>query len=438
MKTRETIKNVMLCVLFLIMIELIYSTLVWGVWKAQGRDLPDSLVALAIEKLNGKSEIQHTSVEAKTAVYPRSVALGDGANLYITAFDEETIKKTYSDLSPLFAAALESARDLKTESDEDYEKSLSKKVVYLSYENAVPFMALAAWLGVEDAAIWGSAESIILSEYQGGIKMYFRSKTPGEAFSYMTDIKPQDLSASIGNFKGNGKFAALSGDGFEHLSPDTLIYTEAPRINKLKRAKLKFEEGSEEQKIILETFGYNPYITKSYTTSMGTNVFVSNESTVSIKNDTQVEYRAGADSAGIKVAGLSPLEERTETEIKVIEAVRDITDRASKLIGGDGDFFFRDIMYDPDKDMYTVRFGRRVDGISVMLENEEAFAVFEIQNSSIVYAKIMLYRYEKIETAGYLMPQKQAAAAAKKSSPMFIRYFDENSGEIYPVWYAKV
>ena len=146
--------------------------------------------------------------QARDSVTPYSVAVRNSLGLYGVSYDQATVERVFSQLSPLIGEALQDSQG-----------------VYCRFQGEVPLEALAAWLG-EGSALTGGAETVVLGRdgervwlgWQAG-DAYYRAPT---GLSY-----PDRVRDTLEDFGPNGAAFAYAlretDNTYDTLDPYVLV-----------------------------------------------------------------------------------------------------------------------------------------------------------------------------------------------------------------------
>ena len=435
-RTRERIKNVLICVLLLGMVYLTY--LVWFFDNPFGNSGFDWLMGNEEENYviyeGTGSDTENFGIRP-TGVFVRDDAGGRGA-----IYESGAADSLYRALRDELAGVMVNTENPSAATDEEWQGALRSKGVFLDYSGNLPIESLRLWFGRESGKENMCARYFMFSAETENVLLYTKNSKTGEIQRFSSSYPSEKLLGKITSLT-EVKSASLAVEeketDFAILDDETIIMENRAKPPQVSVSNAFETFRTETTNACLATFKLRDENSGTYAEQNGTLVYVADMVILKISPDGMVTYTDSRDFAdetlGIDVEyeGESPtLAEKTET-------ARTLATSIASALPGRGGLYIEDVT--EEKDKVEVIFGRTVNGIPVKMANTSYFMCVQIENKMVKTAKVNLRYYESASDTVDIFSEKIAAAAMKgKNEEGSLRLFYRDSGEklLSPEWYT--
>lgn len=401
-KLKNRLKNAVLLVLFVGM--LVLTVLTWVADLSLDSIPGDSLFARFHQKLTyGISGFEIRTGDAPAAE-PTRVAVTGANGLMGAQYHAASVSLLYDALAEHMGAALAASEAFADCTAADFAAALRTDVIYFGYEGYMPLALISDWLGREASH---TAKTDLLLLTAGG-RLFIHNEKGYQTAHTSAGLTGWDAAEP----SGSACMFAASDALYAQVRPDTLLLeSETTEVQQLAMRQIDFfdAQSGSDLTALLDAFGYDPHVL-SYTENAGTTrVFVDNYSTLRMRADGEVIFRASADGGGIEA--YSAVE-----AVRPQDGLRLLADFAYKLVKGAQGSISDELevmLFDVAEGQNGVRvltFIRLQGGIPV--QTEQPFARLEFRDEQLMTARFHLRKLETTGVRGLVLPGKQAAAAA--------------------------
>ncbi len=418
---KNRIKNAVLLLLTLLLVLL--TALGW-VYDLSLTDLPtDSWLGRMYISLSygeaGGFELRSGEIPA---ALPAEFAVRTAEEMRGAQYNEIAVRSFLTTYKAQLSAALSMGEQLAPMPEEGYRKALRQPGIYLRYDSRVPLTLAANWVGgsvqrTEDTDLL--VRSILLTQ-EGAL--WVRTHT-GEL--YGAKVRPMEGSLSANDLAGVPCVFAAERE-YPNVLPETLLFPQTLALHTLRYEVPKFDADSAASlQVLLQAFGYEPYMRNYEDAGTGKRVFVGNQSTVRVGSDGEVVFRASSLEGGLEAYLQSELGKEPPLPYQ-IDYARSLLENIFQSFSADATFFFDSHMTDDKTTQLLFRYA--VGGVPV--EGEEGvLAVIEYRSNTLMSARLNLRSFVPSKESCMLMPTAAAAAAATgEPRGLAIGYFATESG----------
>ena len=436
-KTRERIKNILICVLLLGMVYLTY--LVWFFDSPFGE--------VGFSGIFGDEEENYMIYEGTGSdmenfgIRPMGVFLRDGAGgrgaIYENGAAESLYRAVRDDIAEIMGRTTTSS----FVQEKEWTSALLSKGVFLDYSGNIPIESLCLWFGREKEEKGTCARYFMFSAEEKNVTVYAKNGKDGNIVRYASSYPSEELLKSIESLtavKPATLAAEREEDDFRAVENEMIIMENRAKPSRVS-VKNAFETFREETtNACLSAFKLRDGTSGTYSEKDGTVVYVADMVSLRITPDGIVSYTDTRDTAdetlGLEVEfdGESPtLADRTET-------ARILATTLAASLPGKGSIYIEDVI--PGKNKVDVVFGRTVNGVPVKMKDTSYFMKVQIENKMVKSAKVNLRYYDSTLQTADIFPEQIAAAAVKgKGEKGGLRLFYRDEGEselISPEWFV--
>lgn len=397
---KERIKTVLLCLLILNCIQL--TGRIWldkKLWPAGYNFFHYAGNVPVIGDLLNKFSDNYTGLEEQTfyeAIRPKRIIAGDGSGrsvLYSNDSEYKDIIKIVSNIIKKLTPDISSDEI----HNEQIEKSLLNKSVYLDYGYIADFNTLIKSFEVKDSKDFPTnqyAKSIIIvpENLENKTSICFVSEDGETAVRYRINTGEDKLIKQIDSLKSKRtKRYAFAFDlnlnadadtkNAVRLSPFIVLNTEDKEgllisVSNCFDNKKTLSEVSDK---IVNAFGYNPSSLRKAVSNRGTVRYIENNATVNVYTNGIVEYSATSKGMGIKISNPSDAE-------SVIKAVMSVAEHIYRTVDNDhnANFVLSGDAFINNNGKYKVELDYFINGVPVKFgDNGENAVVSVIENGFI-------------------------------------------------------
>lgn len=354
------------------------------------------------------------------AALPAEFAVRTEEEMRGAQYNEIAVRSFLATYGQRLGAALSSVTRLEWADEKAYEKALLAPGLYLRYDSRLPLSLITNWIG---GSYLGEDDPIVRSIWfgQDGL-LWLRTDTNA---LYRAKLKPIEGSLSANDLAGTVcTFAAEH--AYPHILPETLLFPQTLELHRLTSKPPQFDAESQASlQILLQAFGYAPYMRNYEDAGTGKRVFVGNQSTMRIGSDGEVVFRANAVEGGLEAYLQTELGKEQPLPYQ-IDYARSLLENIFQAFSADATFFCDSYLTEEKNTQILFRYA--VNGVPI--EGQEGIlAVIEYQANTLVYAKLNLRSFEQSREGQMLMPTAPAAAAAAGTPcGLAVGYFASENG----------
>ncbi len=410
---KNTCKNIALVVLVLLMGVL--TVCAWGAGLlASGNTARMSPLAqlLALLPTGDGGYVRHVSETA--AAYPVRLAISGEDGLVGATYQDALGTVLYDALRPLLADGLTHAEPFVQATDSALQKALRGKTIAAEYAGKVPLSLLAGWFGGSVRAENRNLHTGTFVLTRDGL-LFLRDGTDGTLYYARTklDTAVWDRVASTVSASSCDYAGLLPQEDYGKLHPETLLPGEpqAFPIYTVRAANFRDAAPGESMQRLLTAFFYDP-LQRAYEEDSGaTQVFVGDASALRVSGDGTVRYKATSVTGGLYAYQDGEMREDNALAARV-EFAQEILSGVLGSIGSSAPGMLQEIRYDEASGNWIVTFTQTLSGVPVRTAASGAAARFEFSGGLLVSAELHLLVYEATGEKLYVVPAKQAGAAA--------------------------
>jgi len=371
-------------------------------------------------------------VALSAAARPSCIAVGSHGARYGIQYDQEAADALFTTLSPLLGEALATAESPKPLNERQWQRHLKNVGIYFDFASDIPLSALCSWLQQEgDCTLAAAARRLLLTSGPGDeVLLCYQDGADGKFYACITGLTwTLHLEPVVGDVAGNGAYFAFEGGGWaEHLKPYTLISGAEDRM--VYTASIPMGPGMD-QGWLLEALDYTG---RNHAEVSGGDLYLDGSDRLRILSGGQVIFDAAA-------AGKYPVATAgTEmTVAEAIEAARKLAEATVGAVCGDGEIYL--VSAQEEEDGLRIRFGYRLDGVTVWLYDEGWCADFLVCDGYITQFTLCFRSYIATEEEALLLSVERAAvmlpSLTGERSELVLQYRDRGESTVVPTWVAR-
>ncbi|MDF2838598.1 MAG: hypothetical protein K0S60_301 [Evtepia sp.] len=369
-----------------------------------------------------------STMERHVSIEPIRLAVHNQSGCYGVQYDQQTIDLLFeTKLSNLLREALTGAEHTVTTTEEQWKAVLSGESnwVYFDFLTNLPLSDIGIWLESEkNPALSGMVRRVLLTESGGKHLLYYCNEEDGQYYFCEWPKRSEDQFRSVVNeFVPNGAaFAFQKPDTYGTLKYDVMILPTVPNmpVYDVKNPLETLQEGEQEK--ILRSLLFNPQAVSFYQSADGLVIQEGVDTLRILKKGTITFHSQGAEQVRYPI-----LRDDPETLVEITQKLflDIVADRC-----GEGVPYLIGVNTQKDGSI-VVSFGYRLNGAPVQVFSQGYAAQFLIRDGSIHDFTIHVRQYTNTDEKAVVLPEKQAAAAAKKleqqGKELLLTYLD--SGE---------
>lgn len=372
--------------------------------------------------------------QAQDSVIPYSVAVRNSLGLYGASYDQTTVERVFSQISPLIGEALSTASAPESITSAQWRQLLDSEGVYCRFQGEVPLEALAAWLG-EGSAITGGAETVVLGwdaeslwlGWQVG-DAFFRARTQ---MNY-----PERMSSALEEFGPNGAAFAYTlretDKTYDTLDPYVLVTATTQRPMTYAATSPDLIGDADALETLLEALGFRSGAGSAYEAA-GERAINENGDRLRINAAGRVVFHAGEEER----YPVSAVGEATAAQEAAL-AAWELLNRAVEPWKGESVYVLTGV--EETERGWKVTFQPRLDGIPVYAGESGWCAQFTVEGRRITDFTIDLRSYTGTGTTSLVTSERLAAAALKSqksNGQLKLCYTDNGSSTVTAGWMAE-
>lgn len=372
--------------------------------------------------------------QARDSVTPYSVAVRNSLGLYGVSYDQTTVERVFSQLSPLIGEALTAASAPESITPAQWQGLLDSEGLYCKFQGEVPLEALAAWLG-EGSALTGGAETVVLGRdgesvwlgWQAG-DAYYRAPT---GLSY-----PDRVRDTLEDFGPNGAAFAYAlretDNTYDTLDPYVLVTATTQRPMTYAASSPDLMGDADALGTLLEVLGFRSGAGSAYEAA-GELAINENGDRLRINTAGRVVFHAGEEERyPVSCVG------ETAAAQEAALAAWELLNRAVEPWKGESVYVLTGV--EAAEKGWQVTFQPRLDGIPVHAGESGWCAQFTVEGRKITDFTLDLRSYISAGTTSLVTSERLAAAALKSqesSGQLKLRYTDNGSAAVTAGWVAE-
>lgn len=418
---KNTCKNIALVVLVLLMGVL--TVLAWSVGLLAGGNVAGMSPLTQFQALLPLGDGGYVRRASETAAaYPVRIAMSSDDGLVGAVYQEALGAALYDTLRPILAEGLTHAEAFAETTDSTLQKALDGKTIVAEYAGKVPLSLLAGWFGgsVREENRSLHAGTLVLTH--DGL-LFLRDGSDGTLYYAHTklDTTVWDRVASVVSASACDYAGLLPQEDYRKLHPETLLLQEpqAFPIYTVRPANFRDAAPGESLQRLLSAFSYDP-LQRAYEEDQGaTQVFVGDASALRVSNDGTVRYKATSVSNGIYAYQDGEMQANNALAARV-DFAQELLASALGAIGSSAPGMLQELRYDQISGNWLVTFTQTLGGVPVRPAANGVAARFEFSGGLLVSAELHLRVYTSTGEKLYVLPAKQAGAAANAAGKGYV------------------
>ena len=365
-------------------------------------------------------------------VLPARLAVYRDGERYGLQYDDEQMEELFAAFGPLLGEALSGAGEPDPLTESGWRDRLCRPGAYFDFAGEVPLSALARWLGGGECALNGSVRRVALCAGEDDqVALCWQDAGNGGFYTCSTPLsRALHLDPALEAVSPNGAYFAFEDDGLaELLAPFTLITEgEGTGTQYAVTMPLATSAGVE---ALLDALSFN---SQNHAPGSSGEVYLDGADRLVVQDGSTVTYRA---AQGDKY----PVESRNGAVSagQAADGARALAERALGPLCGDARLYLLSAEKYGEGG-WRVRFGYRLDGCGVYLDDEGWAAEFIVQGGYITGFVLRVRSYAADGGSVLLLPIDRAAILLPDLSgerrELVLRYRDGDGQAIAPYWEA--
>ena len=375
----------------------------------------------------GASDI---SAQPGTVLPARLAVYRDGERCGLQ-YDDETMEEQFAAFGPLLGEALSGAGEPGSVSEAAWRKRLSRPGAYFDFAGEVPLSVLARWLGGETCPLQGSARRVMLSAGEGDqVTLCWQSAGDNGFYTCSTTLsRALHLDPALETASPNGARFAFEDAGLSGLLDPFTLITEGERTGAQYAVAMPLSNPAGVE-TLLDALSFN---SQNHAPGSSGEVYLDGADRLVVQDGGTVTYRAAQ-------GGKYPVENRdgAATADQAADGARALAERALSPLCGDARLYL--LSAEESGEGWRVRFGYRLAGCGVYLDDEGWAAEFIVQSGYIVDFVLRVRCYAADGGSVLLLPIDRAAVLlpdlTEEKRELVLRYRDGGGQIVVPHWEA--
>ena len=363
--------------------------------------------------------------QPREAVTPYGVTARNGLGLYGAVYDEEQVRRTFEQLSPLLGEGFATAGEPERISRRQWQELLERPGIYCVFQGAPPLSALSAWIGEEGTAPEGRAQSLLLAWDGAQVKLCWRN-AEGYYLCPTAVAYEGHMDSILGEFNPNGVALAYTlaqtDRAYASVDPDVLVPMTAPRPKGYAVSSPDLVGDQEALGQLLAALGFQSGVGSTYEAGSGLAIN-ENGDRLRIGGDGTVTFHAGEE---LRYPVAYQGEGATGEEAAM--AAWTLLERAAAPWKGETLYVLTGV--EEVAAGWKITFHGRLNGIPLRVGAEGWCASFTVRGGAVSDFTLSLRSYEPTEET-LLIPGQRLAAAAMNAP------FHQDSGKKLTLCYSE-
>lgn len=372
--------------------------------------------------------------QARDSVLPYSVAVRNSLGLYGVSYDQTTVERVFSQLSPLIGEALTTASAPESITSAQWQELLDSEGVYCRFQGQVPLEALAAWLG-DGSSLTGGAETVALG--WDGENLWLGWQAEDAFFRARTRMSdPGSMSGALEEFSPNGAAFAYTiretDKTYDTLDPYVLVTATTQRPMTYTASSPDLIGDADTLETLLEALGFRSGAGSAYEAA-GERAINENGDRLRINAAGRVVFHAGEEERyPVSTVG------ETAAAQEAALAAWELLNRAVEPWKGENVYVLTGV--EKTEKGWKVTFQPRLNGIPVYAGESGWCAQFTVEGRRITDFTIDLRAYTSTGVASLVTSERLAAAALKSqksNGQLKLCYTDNGSATVTAGWVTE-
>ena len=364
-------------------------------------------------------------------VLPACLAVYRDGERYGLQYDDESMEELFAAFGPLLGEALSGAGEPAALTEPGWRDRLCRPGAYFDFAGEVPLPALARWLGGGICPLEGSARRVALCAGEDDqVALCWQDAGDGGFFTCSTTLsRALHLDAALETVTPNGAYFAFENAGLTKLLDPFTLITEGEGTGSQYAVTMPLTTTSG-MDALLDALSFN---SQNHAPGSSGEVYLDGADRLVVQDGSIVTYRA---AQGEKY----PVEGRDGTVAagQAVDGARALAERALNPLCGAARLYL--LSAEEYGEGWRVRFGYRLSGCAVYLDDEGWAAEFVVQGGYITGFVLKVYSYAPDGGSVLLLPIDKAAVLlsdlTEERRELVIRYRDEGGQIVSPHWEA--
>ncbi len=433
MKTKETLKTVLICVLLLGTVYLTYA--VWFFDNPYEFDPIKSLFDFNNSEIS--SELGKDSDTSRYGIRPMMIAVRDENGLRASVYNGKETDEIYGKLRSEIGKALSDELKLERISKSEWNGTLLEKGVLLDYYGDVPLDSIRLWHGSKDRGNAIAARYYFFSTDENQISVYMKDSKGENIYAAKTDVKSKVMTERISMTGGvPASLAAEQPETYPALLPESVIPEKWENPSEITVYNSIEIFPQEITYVCIVGFGLEDAALNTYSEQNGTSVYVADMITLKLLKNGTVSYTDTRDKADETLGISVETEKQTPTLAEKTETAHTLASSFAARLSGDCGIYIMSISVHGEETEFI--FGRHINGVPINESETSYFAKIIVRGKLVRDVEINLRAYN-LGTGIYdIIPPKLAAAATvnNAASGDIIMRYDDADGTLAPKWFV--
>lgn len=423
MKTRESLKNVLILVL---LVGMAYLALV--TWTANN---PSGEWFGLFTR--GTSVYEDMLEAPEVELCPQSVSIKNKVGRFGAVYDEVAIQTAYERIESVLQQAVQTAEHGARVDEASWRSAIQTEMsVLCDFGCDVPMSVFSFWMGRNGQKEFEPYRVRYLClAAEDGITYLFGKDYAGQTrFCFLTGVSEKALSESIGEVQPNNISLAIESN--LPAAPELLLSAKAKIQTLIARNTLP---GIAEENVaaLLKLVNLNPNTVSRHEEQDGTRIFVGDSSTLKLSPNGMVEYRRLREDEGY-ATGLMLSAEETTVWAKA-EAARELVFDFDRFQKSQGTIYLGKVTEAQGE--VEALFYRVVGGVPVDCEPNGYFARVLMVGNQIDEIEFRFRSYEQTTALSAVLPANLAAASiSSETAGISLRYRDSGAESVAAEWFV--
>ena len=360
-------------------------------------------------------------------VLPARLAVYRDGERYGLQYDDETMEERFAAFGPLLGEALSGAGEPGPITEAVWRNRLNRPGTYFDFAGEVPLSALARWLGGGACPLKDSARRVMLSAGEDDqVALCWQSAGDGGFYTCSTTLsRALHLDPALETVSPNGAWFAFEDAGLSRLLDPFTLITEGERTRAQYAVTMPLSNPAGIE-ALLDALSFN---SQNHAPGSSGEVYLDGADRLVVQDGGTVTYRA---AQGEKY----PVESRNG--VAAADGARALAERALSPLCGDARLYL--LSMERYGEGWRVRFGYRLGGCAVYLDDEGWAAEFIVQGGYITGFVLRVRSYAADGESVLLLPIDRAAVLlpdlTQEKRELVLRYRDGGGQTISPHWEA--
>ena len=390
----------------------------------------DSGLAALLSTGRAPGNVSEVSAQPGTVLPARLAVYRDGER-YGLQYDDGLMEERFAAFGPLLGEALSGAGSPAPLTEPEWRDCLCRPGAYFDFAGEVPLTVLARWLGGESCPLKGSARRVALSAGEDDeVALCWQDAGDSGFYTCPTTLsRALHLDPALEAVSSNGAYFAFEDDGLSTLLDPFTLITEGEKTGTQYAVTMPLTNPAGVE-ALLDALSFN---SQNHAPGSSGEVYMDGADRLVVQDGGTVTYRA---AQGEKY----PVESRNgaASADQAADGARALAERALGPLCGDARLYL--LSAEEYGEGWRVRFGYRLGGCAVYLDDEGWAAEFTVQGGYITGFVLRVRGYAAEDSNVLLLPVDRAAVLlpdlTEEKRELVLRYRDGGGYTISPHWEA--